>query len=234
MNTSYPVYRPWATGHRIKAIVGHYGSGKTEFALNLALASRASGRDTALADLDIVNPFFRSAERAELLRDRGVEIIYPPYALTGVDVPVLPAEVQSIFARPALNAVLDIGGDDAGAAALGRYKPQLDAQGCDLLYVVNVFRPFSDSADRIVQLLERIVRTTRLQPAGLINNSNMGALSGPEHLLIGQEIVEQASRRLGIPVLAACAMPQILEALPPMDVPLFSMERFMTLDWMGT
>lgn len=112
-------FAPWNTGSRIKAVVGHYGSGKTEFSLNMALAARAAGRRALVADMDIVNPFFRSAEQGERLKRAGVELIAPPYALTGVDLPVLSPEIYAIFEQPERFCVLDVGGDDAGAAALG-------------------------------------------------------------------------------------------------------------------
>lgn len=229
----FPRFNPWTSGPRLKAVVGHYGSGKTELALNLALLSAQSGNQTALVDLDIVNPFFRSAERADLLRARGVEVIYPPYALTGVDVPVLPAEVQSIFARPSLNAILDVGGDEAGAAALGRYRPQFALEPCEVFYVVNVFRPFSGDAAQIEALLERIALRGRLAPAALINNANLGDQTRPEHLLEGQRILEEASAKVGLPIAAVSGLPAVLSELPPLGVPLLPIERLLKPAWMA-
>ena len=113
------------SGRRVKVLVGHYGSGKTELAVNMALALRKSA-PVMLVDLDIVNPFFRSAEVKPLLAEHGVEIVYPAYALSGVDIPILPAEVERAFTTDGFS-VFDVGGDDDGAVALGRYHVQFAA-----------------------------------------------------------------------------------------------------------
>lgn len=222
----------WSTGSRIKAIVGHYGSGKTEFSLALALDAKAQGYESMVVDLDIVNPFFRSAEQNELLTRKGVELHEPPFARTGVDVPVLAAEILSVFERPALRTVFDVGGDDAGAAALGRFKPQFDAHGCDLIYVVNIFRPFSDTAEQILSMIERIKGRSRLAPCGLINNSNLGGLTTPEHVLEGLSLLRQVSERARLPILASCAEQRVLDALPAIDMPVFPIERLTKPEWM--
>ena len=190
-------FAPWNTGSRIKAVVGHYGSGKTEFSLNMALAARAAGRRALVADMDIVNPFFRSAEQGERLKRAGVELIAPPYALTGVDLPVLSPEIYAIFEQPERFCVLDVGGDDAGAAALGGLSGRLAAQGADLYYVVNPYRPFSNTVERVMEMMERIQRRARLQVTGLVNNANLGEETGAEELLEGRTLLEKVSRRCG-------------------------------------
>ena len=122
-------------GRRLKVLVGHYGSGKTELAVNMALALAKRER-TMLIDLDIVNPFFRSAEVKPLLLAHGVEVVYPAYALSGVDIPILPAEVERAFTAEGFG-VFDVGGDDDGAVALGRYHAQFAACPADVYFVVN-------------------------------------------------------------------------------------------------
>ena len=224
-------FDPW-NGGRIAAVVGHYGSGKTEIAMALSIRAAEEGKKVKIADLDIVNPFFRSAEQHASLTARGVGLIAPPYALTGVDLPVLPAEVQSVFDDPTIHAVLDVGGEEAGAAALGRYHPHFERTGCKLYYVVNVFRPFSEDADQIVHQMERIAHRARLQPAGLINNSNLGPWTKPEHLLEGQRIVEQVARRTGIPVAAVAGEEKILNGLDGLDVSFIPLNLMLKPDWM--
>jgi len=184
-----------------------------------------------VADLDIVNPFFRSAEQEAALRERGVGLIAPPYALTGVDLPVLPAEVQSLFDDPAMHAVLDAGGEEAGAAALGRYKPWLDQSGCDLYYVVNIYRPFSEDAGQIIAQMERIARRARLAPTGLINNANLGEWTEPEHLIEGYRVLKQVAERTGVPVIAAAGEARVLEALET-DVPALPLKLLLKPEWM--
>ena len=127
--------------HRIHIICGHYGCGKTNLALNLALTLRRKGEKVTVADLDIVNPYFRTADYKEVLEKQGVRVICPHSAGTTIDAPQINAEIFSIFDRPEGHVVIDVGGDDAGAAALGRFKRQIEAAGgCEMLYVVNRYR----------------------------------------------------------------------------------------------
>lgn len=226
-------FDPWAQGHRIKAVVGHYGSGKTEIAMAMALLARAQGQDTTLCDMDIVNPFFRSAEQHDKMKNAGIRTINPPYALTGLDLPVLSAEVQSIFGTPGESVVLDIGGDDAGAAALGRYKPHFDKEGCDVFYVVNLFRPFSETKEKIIAMMDRIARRSRLAPSGLINNTNLGAETQAEHILAGQRVLDAVSSETGVPIVAISGLQSVLDTLPSMDAPLFPIERLTMPEWMA-
>ena len=142
---------------RITALVGNYGSGKTEIALNMALALKQSSTSKVmLVDLDIVNPYFRSAAQRELLTAHGIELEQPSFALTTVDIPALPASILRIFERKDLEVIIDLGGNDTGAAALGQYKPHLDREGCDLLYVINARRPLSTNADDIIEMSAEI------------------------------------------------------------------------------
>ena len=130
-------------------LTGNYGSGKTEIALNIALES-AKRMKTTLVDLDIVNPYFRSSEKAEELREAGVRTLMPTYAMTTVDIPALPAEIQSVFEIPADRVIFDVGGDDTGAAALGRYYPSFAARRdrTEMILVVNCMRPLTREKTR--------------------------------------------------------------------------------------
>ena len=125
---------------RIVLVVGHYGSGKTNFSVNLAVDLKAAGRDVILVDLDIVNPYFRSADFGALLEERGIGLIAPVYARSNLDVPALDGRLDAVIESDK-TLVIDVGGDDAGAAALGRYSAMIrEAGGCDMLYVVNAYR----------------------------------------------------------------------------------------------
>ncbi len=225
-------FKPWSEGRRIKAIVGHYGSGKTEIALNMAIEAKALGREACICDLDIVNPFFRSAEQHALLANKGVQLIHPPYALSGVDLPVLSAEFTRVFADQSLCTVLDVGGDDAGAAALGGYKAYFDREPADLYYVVNLFRPFSETKEQILHLLDRIARRARIAPTGLINNANLGGYTEPEQLAEGQLVLEAVSRECGVPILCVSGTTDVLERLPDPGVPSYPIERLLKPEWM--
>ena len=158
--------------HRIQIITGHYGSGKTEFAVNLALKFAADGDRTALADLDIVNPYFRSAERRELLENNGIRVIATSFS--GVmDVPAVSPEVMAIFDDPSYRGVIDLGGDPEGARMLGRYEPQLAREGYDLLCVVNANRPETNAPEKVLSYMEYIEMACRQKITGLVNNTHL-------------------------------------------------------------
>ena len=190
----------WNQGHRIKVIAGHYGSGKTEISLAAALDIRSSGLPAAVVDLDIVNPFFRSAEQSELLKSAGVELFAPDFALTAADIPILGPEILSVFERDDLRVLFDVGGDDAGAAALGRYRPQFQRTGCDMYIVVNPFRPRTGTVEDTRDMIDRIERRARIGAAYLIDNTNLGDETTPQVLSEGRRMVDEVSRATGIPV----------------------------------
>lgn len=194
---------------KFNIFAGNYGSGKTELSLNtsIALAKKAK---TALVDIDVVNPYFRSAESAELLEKNGVYLIAPPYANTNVDVPVLSAEVNAAFEYEA--AVFDAGGDPVGAAALGGLLQKFQAVREDtmLYYVVNARRPLQRSADEIIEMMEQISARIRLSIDGIINNTNLGRESSAVDLLDGQVVCEQVSKRTGVPISYVSGKPEIL------------------------
>ena len=137
----------WMTARRLTAIVGHSGSGKTELAVNMAVALARAGVRTALADLDVVNPYFRSRERRDLLTELGVRVVSSAQALAEADVPSLPAELNALLQDQGLRSLLDIGGD-LGARVLARYRHQIDAQPHEGLLVLNAHRPQTSTAER--------------------------------------------------------------------------------------
>lgn len=199
---------------RVTVYVGHYGSGKTEICINAAFRLAAEGRTPTLVDLDIVNPYFRSGERRGLLEAAGVRVVAPTFEGTTVDVPALPAQVQSVFANPLCPVVFDAGGDPSGAAALGRYKPWFDRDDTAVLCVVNTCRPFTGDAGEVAEMVRALEARSRLTITGLVNNSNLAEESTPGLLLAGQRVVEEAAGRLGIPVAAICGLPRVLSELP--------------------
>lgn len=219
---------------RITAFVGNYGSGKTEIALSTALDIKAAGADEVmLVDLDIVNPYFRSSTQRQRLLDSGVEVEQPSFALTTVDIPALPATILRAFERPALQVILDVGGNDTGAAALGQYRPYLEREGCDLLYVINALRPLSGCADDIIGMMAEIQGRARVPITGLINNTNLQDQTTPEDVAAGHEIVREVSRRTGIPIRGVGVLPGLIGRLPDELRELaFPVERRMRLEWL--
>lgn len=199
---------------RILVLVGNYGSGKTEISLNLALKLARRGEKVTLVDLDIVNPYFRSSERTELLEKEGVKVYAPSFAMSTVDVPSLPADIQAVFADKSRRVIFDVGGDDTGAAALGQYKPYFDQDDVEVLFVVNAFRPLSGDADSVCDLMLRVAGRSRLTPTAVINNANVAWETEESDLVRGEELLREVSTRMNLPIGYLCAKQDILDKLP--------------------
>ena len=186
---------------RITVFAGHYGSGKTNLALNYAVALRRSGKAVAAADLDIVNPYFRTKDGEKILASEGIKLISSEYANTNVDLPALPGEAYSIVRDRDTHFVVDLGGDDRGALALGRYTPFiLEENDYDMLFVFNGARPLTRTATEAAMVLREIEAAGGLPFTGIVNNTNLGPLTEPGTILGGQETALELSRLTGLPV----------------------------------
>ncbi len=197
---------------RITLFCGHYGSGKTNIAVNYALKLKADGLDVALADLDIVNPYFRSKDSTAELEKAGVRVIALPFANSSVDLPALPSQAYSLVQNRSVYAVLDIGGDDRGAYALGRFVPYiLEENDYEMVYVVNFFRPLTQTVDQAIEVMGEIESACGLKFSAVINNSNLGAESTAETVRSTSEKAEELCRRTGLPLFATTAEAGIAE-----------------------
>lgn len=215
--------------HRLTLVTGHYGTGKTEFSVNLALAFAAEGARTALADLDIVNPYFRSREQRCLLEAAGVRLIAAAQALADADVPALPAELHALLEDRTVRGVLDIGGDPSGARVLARYRARILKEDYQLLYVVNARRPEVRTAERSVEYLRGIEAVTGLRCTGLVNNTHLCGETAPEDVREGAALAEETSRLAGVPVVCHAAEARFQDQLR--DLPLFPIEIKMKKPW---
>ncbi|WP_300414699.1 hypothetical protein [uncultured Oscillibacter sp.] len=215
--------------HRLTVVTGHYGTGKTEFSVNLALALAGEGARTALADLDIVNPYFRSREQRELLEAAGVRVVATSRALADADVPALPAELHAVLEDRTVRGVLDIGGDPSGARVLARYRPRILREDYQLLYVVNAARPEVRTAERSAEYLRAIEAVTGLRCTGLVNNTHLCGETGPEDIREGALLTEEVSRMTGVPIVCHAAEARFQERLRDLDP--FPMEIRMKKPW---
>ena len=218
--------------YRYLVLTGNYGSGKTELALNLALQFSQKFR-TTLVDLDIVNPYFRSGEKADEMRRAGVRMLMPTYAMTTVDIPALPAEIQSVFEVPSDRVIFDVGGDDTGAAALGRFYPSFMAhrEQTRMLFVINCMRPLTREADEIIDLAERIQNRGRLKIDMLINNTNLADMTEPEMVEKGERIALQCAKKLGVSDVISAGKEEILIQCR-LHMPTLKIKRYMAPEWM--
>lgn len=185
--------------HPLTIICGHYGSGKTNLSLNLAIDTAKTGAQVTLVDLDIVNPYFRSSDYSGLLKEHGIRLIAPGSAGTALDVPALPAEIYSVFESKGF-VIFDVGGDDAGATALGRFSSRISAHGYEMLYVINHYRPLASRANDTAELLMEIEAASRLKATGIINNSHLMDDTTEKTILDSVAYAEKTAELLKLPV----------------------------------
>lgn len=198
---------------RILAVVGHYGCGKTNLAVNLALDRRAAGRRVALADLDIVNPYFRSADFSAFLQQRGIEVFAPVYANTNLDIPALSGRLDGLIDDDC-DLILDVGGDAAGAAVLGRYRAALQrTASCELLYAVNFYRPSASTPQQCVDILAEIQQASRMQATGIVNCSHLMEHTTPEGIAKTHPLAEQTADACHLPLCFTAALRPFVEPL---------------------
>ena len=187
---------------RITLFAGHYGSGKTNIAVNYAKYLREQGNDVVIADLDIVNPYFRTKDSQADLEAVGIRLISSKYANSNVDLPALPSEIYGIFENKSSLAVLDVGGDDRGALALGRYTPLIKAEDAyEMLLVINRYRPLTRTADDCIEIMHEVEAAGGLKFTGLVNNSNLGAETVAQDILYSVDYAKEVSEKTGLPVL---------------------------------
>ena len=217
--------------HRISIVTGHYGTGKTEFAVNLALAMAAEGQRVMMADLDIVNPYFRSRERKATLEQAGVRLISSSQACADADVPSLPAELLTILENRDLRGILDIGGDPVGARVLARFRPKIVAEDHQLIYVLNANRPEVREAERAIAYLRGIEATTGFTCTGIVNNTHLCGETTAEEIRKGAALAADVSRQTGIPVLCHVAVEGLVPQVEDLPEPVFPITIQMKKPW---
>ena len=186
---------------RLTILCGHYGSGKTNVAVNIATELKKTCNTVTVADLDIVNPYFRTKDSESYFAEQGIRLICSPYANSNVDIPALPQEMYAITDDRSMTAVLDIGGDDRGALVLGRLAPKILAEGdYEMLMVINCYRPLTRDAASTLEVMREIEYAGGIRFTGLVNNSNLGAVTTAEDILASCEYAEEVSRLSGLPV----------------------------------
>ncbi len=191
---------------RITIFCGHYGSGKTNIAVNYAFYLKECGKDVAIGDVDIVNPYFRTKDSEKELADAGISVISLPFANSNVDLPSLPSEVYSLVQNRARYAVLDVGGDDRGAYALGRYAPYiLEENDYDMLFVTNFYRPLTQTPEDALAVLREIEAACKIPFTGIVNNSNLGEETTVNDVLATDEKANLLAKISGLPLVMTTA-----------------------------
>jgi hypothetical protein len=216
---------------RLTLFAGHYGSGKTNIAVNYALLLAKEGKDVCIADLDIVNPYFRTKDSAKELEAAGVKLISPQFANTNVDLPALPAEAYRLVTDKSIYGIMDIGGDDRGAYALGRYVPAMvEENNYRMVYVANCYRPLTRTPEDALEVMREIEAACGLKFTDIINNSNLAAETTAETVLNSVAFVEELSRISGLPLFATSAEETVASQLEIDNVlPLHLQEKYFDL-----
>ena len=195
-------------------LIGNYGSGKSELALNFAFAAAERGERTELLDLDMVNTYFRLTERGKQVEMKEIRLVSPNFANSGIETLSLPAEVQSAFAMDWDTVIFDVGGDAVGSTALGRYHEdflQLEEGALEVLNVVNIRRPLAGTVEKVVRLQEEMQIHSRLKITGMINNTNLAEMTTVQELHDGYEIIKEVSERTGVPVKYTSGKKELLD-----------------------
>ena len=216
---------------RIQIITGHYGSGKTEYAVNLALALAQEKEHVALADMDIVNPYFRSYEQAKRLEDAGIRVIVT--SCGGIaDIPAINPEVMSIFQQEQWTSVLDIGGDPIGARVLARFVNQLKTDDFDLLFVLNANRPETKDVESALQYMQGIEAECRQKVTGIVNNTHLCGETTAEEILKGAKLAQALSERTSLPVIHHAVQRKFVEQVQDkLSEPVLPMNIYMKKPW---
>lgn len=211
--------------------LGHFGSGKTEVAINCALKLARSGRETSLVDLDLVTPYFRSREVREPLEAQGLRVIGPDENLCCADLPVLPMELVTVVtANQAV--VFDVGGDE-GARAIADLTRFLPPNETEVLMVVNARRPLTARPEQVLEYMGWFNEVSRLRVTGLVNNTNVGPLTTPEDVKFGHDVLEEVSRESGVPVVLTTVSLALAQKVDPglLPQPLWTLQLFMRPPW---
>ena len=216
---------------RLTLFAGHYGSGKTNIAVNYALRLASEGKKVCIADLDIVNPYFRTKDSAAVLEAAGIHLIAPQFANSNVDLPALPAEAYRLVTDRSTYGIMDIGGDDRGAYALGRYVPGiLEENNYRMIFVANASRPLTRTPEDAMEVMAEIEAACGLKFTDLVNNTNLGDLTTADTVLNSQDYMEKLSKLSGLPIFATTAKADVAEKLSlPNVLPLNLQEKYFDL-----
>lgn len=215
---------------RLNIFCGHYGSGKTEVSLNFAINLAKERKKVSIVDMDIVNPYFRTADAKSILAEYGIELIASEFANSNLDIPTIPQEVKKCFYDKDREIVFDVGGDDDGAYALGQFKSFFENEDYNMHFVVNTKRPLCSTSDELYEMAKNIETASRLKFTDIVNNTNVGKLTDENTLLSDYDEIVSLSEKLDIPVSMQCGLIKSLANLP-CELNKFPMEIFIKMPW---
>lgn len=223
------------TDKRVTIVTGHYGSGKTEFSVNLAISLIKKNEKVSIADLDIVNTYFRTRERREFLESLGIHVCDSSVKTPALDLPAIPAEVMGIIQDKSAKAVLDIGGDAVGARVLARFTPLVEKTEHDLLFVINANRPETQTAEDVIEYIRAIEETSGLKVTGLVNTTHLLKDTSIEDVERGHKLAKSVYELTGIPIAYEVAIESVAAQIEDEEIKekLFPIKMYMREDWMS-
>ncbi len=199
---------------RLTLLCGHYGSGKTNIAVNMAFDMKKRFDNVTVADLDIVNPYFRTKDSSEEFKKAGIRLIVSEFANSNLDIPALPDDMYALTDDRTMRAVIDVGGDDRGALALGRLAPKIKEENdYEMLMVINKFRPLTPDAKSTLEVMREIEAAGGIRFTGLINNSNLGDETTAEDVLKSVEYANAVSSLSHLPVVLTTVRKELYNTL---------------------
>ncbi len=202
------------TKKRVTLFAGHYGSGKTNIAVNYAIKLSDMSLPVVIADLDIVNPYFRTKDSEKELKEKGIELLCSEYAGSNLDIPALPQTMYRAVQDKNTYAVMDIGGDDVGAVALGRFAPYIkEENNYEMIFVANFFRPLTRNANEALEIMREIEAASHLNFTAIANNSNLGEDTAPQDVLSTKAEIEKLSSLSSLPVVMTAAKESLCSQL---------------------
>ena len=218
---------------RTTVFAGHYGSGKTNVAVNYALWLKNFEETVSVADLDIVNPYFRTKDSAKVLEKCGIKLISSEFANSNVDTPALPGEIYSVFDDKSVYSVLDVGGDDRGALALGRYVPHLLAENnYEFLFVINKFRFLTKDAQSTIEVMREIEDASKLKFTAIVNNSNIGEETTKEDVLSSVSYANEVSAITGLEIKMTTVKSDLYDSLKDDILNLQPIDLYVRQSWL--
>ncbi|WMJ76394.1 MULTISPECIES: ATP-binding protein [unclassified Sedimentibacter] len=220
---------------RLVIIIGHYGSGKSEFSVNYAVKMKEQYENVSIADLDIVNPYFRSREKRDFFEKIGVKVFDSSIKNTAIDIPALPAELTGVILNPNEKSILDVGGDPVGARVLARYSDQIKSTDYDMFFVINGNRPETSTVEGALKYLRLIEATSKLKVTGLINNTHMLKETTAEDVEFGHELTEKVSWETDIPIRYEVVINKAAADIKNKEIleKLFPINLYMREEWMS-
>ena len=203
---------------RITVVTGHFGSGKTEFAINYALYLKSLGLDVLIIDFDIVNPYYRTKDAEQLLNSKGIEVLAPGFANSNIETPTLPPDILKAFEDKSKHIIFDVGGDEDGATPLGVYNSYFSKEDYDMFFVLNERRMLTETVEGALEIFDNIKYVSRLNFTGIVNNTHLMEYTDTDVLLKGVSLAQKFSDKVKLPIVYNCVSRKLIDEIDDEEI----------------